>query len=291
MTKTTVIPRRSALFMPASNVRALEKAQTLPCDTVIFDLEDAVSPDAKDVARVQACEAVASGAYGARELVIRINGFDTPWGQADLAAVVAAKPAAILLPKVEGATDVLAAESQLKGTGINLWAMLETPKAFMRLDEIASAAERLTGLVIGPNDLTKGLRARRVPGRAPIMPALSMALLAGRTYGQIVLDGVYNDFRDSEGFEAECLQARDMGFDGKTLIHPNQIEVANTAFSPSNEDVQTAKELIEAFEAAQSEGKGVAVVNGQMIEELHLQEAQHLLTVSSAIMERETAEG
>ncbi|MFC3052640.1 HpcH/HpaI aldolase/citrate lyase family protein [Kordiimonas pumila] len=278
-----IIPRRSALFMPASNERALEKAKSLPCDVVIFDLEDAVSPDAKEAARTLAASAVSSGEYGRRELVIRINAFDTPWGQEDMKAAIAAKPAAILVPKVTAADDLIPYLQYLDNTNISLWAMMETPLAFLNAQAICAVSHKLTALVIGPNDLTKDLRARRVPGRAPIMAALSTALLGGRAYGKIVLDGVYNDFRDSEGFQAECMAARDMGFDGKTLIHPSQIEGANEAFAPSDTEVAGAERLIAAFEAAKAAGKGVATLDGKMIEDLHVTEARYLLSVARAI--------
>ena len=279
---------RSVLFMPASNARALEKARTLPCDAVILDLEDAVAPDDKIVARQQAAAAVTSGAYGSRRLVIRVNGLDTDWWQDDMQAAVAAKPHAICIPKISRAKDVQAAASLLEKLAadetIQVWAMLETPAAFLKARKIAASHPRLTTLVLGLNDLALELRAKHVPGRWTMMTALQTALLAGRAEGLNVLDAVYNDFRDEDGFRAECEQARDMGFDGKTLIHPAQIAPANEIFSPSEGQITDAKQIIAAFEEDDS---GVAVLNGKMIEELHVVEARRVLALAGQIKAKE----
>lgn len=277
--------RRSMLFMPGSNARALEKAKGLPCDGVIFDLEDAVAPDAKEEARHQVAGALKAGGYGARELVVRINSLETGWWRADLAALKGTLPSAILLPKVEDPAILERVEEEMSWHGLGdckVWAMLETPKAFLRAEAIASASERLCCLVIGTNDLVKELRGKHVAGRAPVLPYLAQALLVARSYGLEILDGVYNNFRDAEGFADECAQGAAMGFDGKTLIHPSQVEPANLAFSPSEEELAEAEAIIAAFEAAKAEGRGVVTVNGQMVEELHVEEAQRLKAVAAA---------
>ena len=279
-------PRRSVLFMPASNERALEKAKTLPCDTVVFDLEDATAPDKKELGRALAVAAVKAGGYGRRELVIRINGLDTAWWQEDIAAVADCGAAAIIVPKIEGALAVQRVEAALVEAGDTetvIWAMLETAKAILKAEEVATASARLECLLVGTNDLTKDLRAEHVPGRAPLVAALSTAVLAARAYGLTVLDGVYNNFRDTEGLQAECDQGRAMGFDGKSLIHPLQIDVANEAFGPSASQCVEAEALISAFDEAAAAGKGVAVFGGKMIEELHVVEAKRLLAVAAAI--------
>ncbi|PCI63375.1 MAG: CoA ester lyase [Kordiimonadales bacterium] len=279
-------PRRSVLFMPASNERALEKAKTLPCDTIVFDLEDATAPDKKDLGRALAVAAVKAGGYGKRELVIRINGLDTDWWQEDIAAVAECGAAAIIVPKVEGALAVQQVEAALVKAGDTetvIWAMLETAKAILKAEDVATASPRLECLLVGTNDLTKDIRAERVPGRAPVLVALATAVLAARAYGHTVLDGVYNNFRDAEGLQAECDQGRAMGFDGKSLIHPLQIDIANEAFGPSASSCAEARALISAFEEAAAAGKGVAVFGGKMIEELHVLEAKRLLAVAAAI--------
>ncbi len=274
-------PRRSVLYMPSSNARALEKAKTIPADAIIFDLEDAVAPDAKPTAREQACAAVASGAYGGRELTIRCNGLDTEWGADDLRAACAAGPSAVVVPKVSGAAHLAEVDKQLSGD-VRIWAMVETPAAIFAAREIA-AFDRVAVLVMGTNDLAKELRAALVPGRAPLLPHLATALLAARAAGKAVLDGVYNDVKDLEGFEAECVQGAQLGFDGKTLIHPTQVEIANQVWAPSAEEVEQARRVIAAFEEAQREGRGVVTVDGRMIENLHVDNARRTLAVAEAI--------
>lgn len=276
--------------MPGSNARALEKAKTIAADTLVFDLEDAVSPAAKNEARGLVAAALASGDYGDRELVVRINGVDTAWWRDDLAAIGAASPAAILLPKVEDASVLHRVSEEIvwhsTDATCEFWVMLETPLGFLRAEEIASSHDRLTTLVIGTNDLSKDLRARQVPGREPVLAALSHAMLVARAYGLSILDGVYSNFKDEAGFEAECGQARDMGFDGKTLIHPRQVEAANQAFAPTEAELGHARRMIEAFDAATADGKGVAVLDGHMIEELHVAEARRMVDMAEAITAR-----
>jgi citrate lyase subunit beta / citryl-CoA lyase len=284
---TLLRPRRSVLYMPGANERALEKAKSLAADALILDLEDAVAPDAKVDARKRVCDAAASGEYGHREVTIRLNGLDTPWHREDLRAAATAGPAAVVVPKVNSAADVHAIERALEDAGAPdataIWAMIETPVAMLRAEEIAAASPRLTVLVLGTNDLVKELHAQHVPGRAPLLTALSLALLAARAAGKVILDGAYNDVKNLEGFEAECVQGRALGFDGKTLIHPGQIESCNRLFAPSAEDVATSRRIIEAFEAAQREGRGVVTVDGRMIENLHVDEARRILAVEEAI--------
>ena len=272
---------RSVLYMPSSNGRALEKAKTIPADAIIFDLEDAVAPDAKETARAQACDAVRSGEYGKRTLTIRCNGLDTPWGEADLQAAAAAQPHAVVIPKVSG-PDHLAAVAAVVGEGTRIWAMVETPAAIFAVREIA-AHPQVDVLVMGTNDLAKELRAALVPGRAPLLPHLATALLAAREADVLVLDGVYNDVKDLEGFEAEAVQGAQMGFDGKTLVHPTQVEVANRVWAPSEAEVEHARRVIEAFEAAEREGKGVVTVDGRMIENLHVDNARRTLATAEAV--------
>lgn len=273
--------RRSVLFMPGSNARALEKARSIDADVLVFDLEDAVAPSAKAEARGLVAAALKSGDYGHRELVVRINGTDTNWWRDDLAAVAPAHPAAILLPKVENTSvlDKVSEEIVWHGSDTNaeFWVMLETPRGFLRAEEIAQSHDRLTTFVVGTNDLVKEMRARHVKGRAPVLGALGHALLVARAYGLNILDGVYSDFKDEAGFIDECAQARNMGFDGKTLIHPGQVAPANAAFAPSDTELEQARRIIAAFEAAQAEGRGVAVLDGRMIEELHVAEARRLV--------------
>ncbi len=287
---TDVRPRRSVLYLPASNERALEKAKTLPVDALILDLEDAVAPDAKGTARELACTAAASGAYGMRELTIRVNGLGSPWIEDDLAAVCAAGPDAIVVPKVSSADEVRSLVSAMEAKGAPphtaLWAMVETPQAVLDCAAIGSASSRLTVLVLGTNDLIKELGAQVVPGRTPLVTALSLAVLGARAAGVAVLDGVYNDVRDLEGFAAECRQGRDLGFDGKTLIHPGQVEVANRTFAPSDDEVDTARRTIEAFEAAQAEGRAVATLDGRLVESLHVDTAHRVLAMHAAVTSR-----
>jgi citrate lyase subunit beta/citryl-CoA lyase len=278
-------PLRSVLYMPSSNERALEKAKSIPCDALILDLEDAVAPDAKPAAREAACAAAASGDYGRRTLTIRANGIGTVWHDADLAAAAAAGPDAVVVPKVNSADEVGRLVEALEKAGApdhtKLWAMIETPVAILDALSIARASERLTCLVMGTNDLVKELYAEHVPGRAPILPSLHTALLAARAAGIAILDGVYNDVQDTDGYLAECEQGRQMGFDGKTLIHPGQVEGANAAFAPSEAAVEQARGLIAAFEAGQ--GSGVVTYNGRMVEALHVESARRTLSIHDAI--------
>lgn len=277
-------PRRSVLYMPGSNARALEKAKSIPCDGLILDLEDAVAPDAKVGARDAVCAAAASGEYGARELTIRVNGADTSWHADDLRAACAAGPDAIVVPKVNSADEVLqlvdamAAHDAPDHTA--LWAMLESPYAMLHAEEIAAASSRLTVLVIGTNDLAKELYAEHVPGRAPLLAGLGLALLAARATGKAILDGVFNDVTNTAAFEAECQQGREMGFDGKTLIHPGQVAGANAAFAPSEQAVADARGIIDAWGA----GAGVVTYQGRMIENLHVESAQRTLAIHDAIV-------
>jgi citrate lyase subunit beta/citryl-CoA lyase len=278
-------PLRSVLYMPGSNERALEKAKSIPCDGLILDLEDAVAPDAKPAAREAVCAAAASGEYGRRTVTIRANGIGTEWHDADLAAAAAAGPDAVVVPKVDSAEEVGRLVDALEKAGApdrtKLWAMIETPVAILDVLSIARASERLTCLVMGTNDLVKELYAEHVPGRAPILPSLHTGLLAARAAGISILDGVYNDVKDTEGYLAECEQGRQMGFDGKTLIHPGQVEGANAAFAPSEQAVEDARGLIAAFEAGQ--GSGVVTYNGRMVEALHVESARRTLSIHDAI--------
>jgi citrate lyase subunit beta/citryl-CoA lyase len=271
--------------MPSSNERALEKAKSIPCDGLILDLEDAVAPDAKPSARDAACAAASSGEYGGRELVIRINGADTEWHGDDMAAACAAGPDAILVPKVNSADAVLQLVEAMAGhdapAHTKLWAMVETPYAMLHAEDIAGASDRLTVLVMGTNDLAKELYAEHVPGRHPLLTGLSLALLAARATGKVIIDGVYNDVKNAEGFLAECQQGREMGFDGKTLIHPGQVEGANEAFAPSEKAVEDARGILQAWE--DGKGSGVVTFNGRMIENLHVESAQRTLTMHEAI--------
>jgi citrate lyase subunit beta/citryl-CoA lyase len=278
-------PRRSVLYMPASNERALEKAKTLPCDGLILDLEDSVAPDAKPAAREAACAAVRSGEYGRRELAIRVNGADTAWHAADLAAACAAGPDAIVVPKVDSADAVRELVEAMAGHGApehtKLWAMLETPYAMLHAEEITGADDRLTVLVMGTNDLVKELYAEHVPGRGPLLTSLQLSLLAARATGKVILDGVYNDVKDTDGFLAECRQGREMGFDGKTLIHPGQVAGANEAFAPGEQAVADARGILQAWE--DGKGSGVVTYNGRMIENLHVESARRALAMKDAI--------
>ena len=287
----TVRPRRSALYMPASNARAMEKARSLPVDAIILDLEDAVAPDAKPSAREQAVAAVQAGGFGAREIFIRVNALDTPWGTDDFTAAAHAAPDGILIPKVSRPDLLEGLGRRLLDMQVDhrtrLWAMIETPLAILRVHELAAMARdsetRLTGFVMGTNDLVKEARGRSVPGRAPLIPWLAQTIAAARAYGLIVLDGVFNDFADIEGLAVECAQARDMGFDGKTLIHPRQIEPCNAAFTPSAAEIAEAKKIIAAFERPENNDKGVVQVEGRMIERLHADMAQRTIKIAKAI--------
>jgi len=280
-------PRRSVLYLPASNERALEKAKSLPVDALILDLEDAVAPDAKAQARENACAAARSGEYGQREVTIRVNASGTEWHLDDLRAVCAAGPDGVVVPKVGSAREVeqlVAAMDELGAPDhTKLWAMVETPQAMLHCEEIAAASDRLTVLVLGTNDLAKELHAEHVPGRQPLLTGLSLCLLAARATGTVILDGVFNDVRDAEGFAAECVQGRQLGFDGKTLIHPGQVEVCNATFSPSPEAVADAEGVLAAWEAGA--GAGVVTHHGRMVEALHVETARRVLAVDRAIRE------
>jgi citrate lyase subunit beta/citryl-CoA lyase len=273
--------------MPGANERALEKAQAIPADALILDLEDAVAPDAKPEARQRVCAAATSGAYGAREIAIRANGIGTPWHDDDLRAIAAAGPDAVVVPKIDSAADVHQIEKALEAGGApdrtRIWAMLETPIAMLHAEEICRSSERLAVLVMGTNDLAKELHASHVPGRQPLLSGLGLCLLAARATGKVILDGVYNDIKDADGFAAECRQGREMGFDGKTLIHPSQVEPCNEAYAPAADDVERAGRIIAAFEEAEADGRGVVTVDGRMVENLHVEEARRVLAIDEAI--------
>ena len=273
-------PYRSVLYIPGSKPRALDKARSLPVDAVIFDLEDAVAVDEKPAARATLAEALETGGYGARVRIVRINGLDTEWGQADAEAVTGMDCDAVLLPKVESAAqlDALAA---ITGN-LPIWAMMETPRGMLNAAEIA-AHPKLAGMVMGTNDLAKELQSRYRADRLPMLTSLSLCLLAAKVEGLVIVDGVYNAFKDDEGLKAECAQGRDMGFDGKTLIHPAQVEIANTAFAPAPEEIDLARRQIAAFEEAEAAGQGVAVVDGKIVENLHVATAREILAKSQAI--------
>jgi citrate lyase beta subunit len=289
----TVRPRRSVLYMPGANTRALEKARTLPADALIFDLEDAVAPEAKEAARTNVVLAAESKAYGKREIVIRCNGLGTPWGEADIEAIAQSGADAILVPKVESATQVTHVVSLLDTAGapttMAVWAMMETPKGILRAEEIAGSHPRLGLFVMGTNDLVKDMRARHTPMRLPMITALGIGMLAARAHGLAILDGVYNDIQDTAGFRAVCQQGLEMGFDGKTLIHPSQVEPCNEIFAPSAAELEMAGKIVAAFKAAQAEGKGVVTVDGRMIENLHVEQAERALALASAIKELQAA--
>lgn len=280
-------PRRSILYMPGANARALEKARTLPADGLILDMEDAVSPDSKELARRQIVESVTQGGYGSREIIVRVNGLNTAWGHDDVKAVANIGADAILVPKVESPEEVLAAVAALEQAGapaeLPVWIMAETPRGILRIDAIAGASPRLTAIVMGTSDLAKEMRVRHTPDRIGFIAALSLCVMAARAYGQDIVDGVYLDLNDDAGFRAACEQGRDIGFDGKTLIHPKQLAAANEVFAPAEKDVENASTIIEAWEQARREGKGVAVVNGKLVENLHVEEARRTLAVAEAI--------
>lgn len=284
-------PRRSVLYMPGSNPRAIAKARNLAADAVILDLEDSVAPEAKDAAREQVAAAVREGGFGGREVVIRINGPDSPWGREDLAAAAAARPDAILLPKVDGPGAIMHVARELREAGasetIRLWAMMETPMAILHAGSIAAVAadpgSRLDVLVMGLNDLAKETRARFVPGRASMMAWLALCVAAARAHGVDLLDGVYNDIADLAGFEAECGQGRDMGLDGKTLIHPSQIAIANAVFAPSDQEVGNAQAILAAFSLPENAGKGAIQLGGRMVERLHAEIARRTLSIADGI--------
>ena len=279
-------PRRSVLYMPAANERALQKAKTIPCDAIIFDLEDAVAPDAKPAARHLAVAAVTGGEYGARELTIRCNALTTPWGPDDLAAAAAAGPAAVVIPKVDSVDDLDEIAARLDdggGQSTSIWAMVETPKAIFDVRAIAGHP-RVTVLVVGTNDLARELRAPLgVAHRANLVPHLATAVLGAREAGKVILDGVYNDVGDADGFVSECRQGVELGFDGKTLIHPGQVDAANQAWSPSADEIDAARRVIAAYAEAEADGRGVITVDGRMVEALHVENARRTLAVADAI--------
>lgn len=285
----TIRPRRSMLFMPGSNDRALEKARTLPADGVIIDLEDSVAPERKDAAREAARAAVGAG-FGAREVVVRINGLDTPWGQRDLAAVCPAAPDAILVPKIRNEQDVRAVLNAMERIGApqrtRLWLMIETPLAVLNAQPIAATAAepdaRLSAFVLGANDLAKDTRVRVGAGRATILPWILQCVLAARAYGVDVLDSVYNDIADTDGFRDECAQGRELGMDGKTLIHPSQIDPCNAAFSPTPEEIAWAERVVAAFDAPENAGRGAISLDGRMVERLHAEAAGRVLALARA---------
>jgi citrate lyase subunit beta/citryl-CoA lyase len=290
-------PRRSVLYMPGSNAKALAKARTLPADALILDLEDSVALDQKVAAREQVVEAVRAGGFGGREVVIRVNGPHTPWGEEDLAAACAAAPDGILLPKVDGPGAIMVAARALREAETpettRIWAMMETPNAILSAGSIASVAadpnSRLAVMVMGLNDLAKETRARLTPGRPTMTAWLSACIVAARAHGVDILDGVYNDIRDLDGFRLECLQGRDMGLDGKTLIHPDQIDICNEVFAPTSGEVEGAAAIIEAFALPENAGKGVIQLNGRMVELLHADMARRTLAIAKAIAGRSIA--
>lgn len=290
----TIRPRRSVLYMPGSNARALEKAKTLPADGVILDLEDSVAPEAKEAARQQVVDAVKAGGFGAREVFIRVNGIGTPWHADDLVAAAHAAPDAILVPKISDPETLERVGRRLldmhSDQKIRIWAMIETPLAIFNILSIAAEARdseaRLSGFVMGTNDLAKDTRARIVPGRAPMLPWLATCVAAARVYGIDILDGVYNDLGNTDGFETECAQAVELGFDGKTLIHPGQIAPCNKAFSPSPAEVAQARKMIAAFDLPENKNKGVVGIDGRMVERLHAEMARRTVAIADAIAAR-----
>ena len=292
---TTLRPRRSALYLPGNNARALEKGKTLPADVLIFDLEDAVGPDAKAESRARVCKAISSASYQTREIVVRINGLGTDWHDDDLAAVANSVAHGVLVPKIETGQQVEALAAALDtlaaAESFQLWAMMETPRAFLRSEEIASASDRLAALVIGTNDLVNDLHGLHIPGRAPVLAALSLGVLGARAAGKAILDGVFNSIADDAGFRAEAQQGREMGFDGKTLIHPSQVAPANEIFGPSPDELADARKIVSAYQQAQAAGDSVITVDGRMIESLHVRDAQRILALSDLICELESQTG
>ena len=287
---TSIRPRRSVLYVPASNAKALDKVATLPCDGVILDLEDAVAPEMKDAARAAAVAAVSGGRLGHREVIVRVNGYDTPWGKADLEAISIAGADAVLVPKVNGGEDIdrYAAALAQAPAQTELWAMIETARSIFRLDEIAARADntRLRCWVMGTNDLAKEMRATLDATRTPFLAALSLAVTAARGWGLDIIDGVHNDLEDHTGFEAQCRQGLQFGFDGKTVIHPNQIEACNRIFTPGEAEVSAAQAIIEAFALPENRGKGAVRVAGRMAERLHLEQARRLLALRAVLESR-----
>lgn len=288
----TVRPHRSVLYMPGSNARALEKAKTLAADVFIFDLEDSVSPEMKSEARVlvaQATQAANQGEYGQKVICIRVNGLDTAWGEDDLKSAAAANPDAILLPKVNSAADVHAALDILQAAGLSektsVWVMMETPLGILHAQQIAASTPRMGAFIMGTSDLVKDLHAQHTALRLPVITSLNLCVLAARAYGLLIMDGVYLHLTDEEGFAQSCVQGLEMGFDGKTLIHPKQLETANRVFAPSEADIEFSKRIIVAHAEAVASGKGVVVVDGKLIENLHVQDAQRIVALAQAIAE------
>lgn len=285
----SIRPRRSLLYMPGSNPRALDKARTLPADGLILDMEDAVAPDAKQLAREQIVAALQEGGYGHRELMVRINGLETEWGADDIAAICASSsaPDAVLIPKVSSAADVVAAIEAFEAAGcpesVDMWIMAETPLCIINIGEVAAAHPRLKGIVMGTSDLSKETRVRHTPDRLGFIGALNLCVYAARANGLDIIDGVQLDLENDELLQHSCEQGRDLGFDGKSLIHPRQIEAANLAFAPGEQEIANAREIIEAFEQAQAVGKGVVVVKGRLVENLHVEEAKRNLALAEAI--------
>lgn len=276
-------PRRSVLYMPGSNSRALEKAKGLAADALILDLEDAVAPDAKELARQQVCEAVMARGFGKREVIIRINALTTPWGEADLAAAQAVNPDAILVPKVSRRADLDEIERKLAGANVAIWAMVETPLAILNLAEIAGAGGRLACFVMGTNDLVKEFRAQHTPDRQNLSAALGLSVAAARAFGLAIVDGVYNDIGNSDGFLESCRQGRSFGFDGKTLIHPSQVAPCNAVFAPSPEEIEAARKIMAAFELPENRGKGAIALDGRMVERLHAEIARQTVSLADAV--------
>ncbi|MEE9301710.1 MAG: CoA ester lyase [Alphaproteobacteria bacterium] len=293
MSLRPVRPRRSVLYMPGSNARALEKGKTLPADALILDLEDSVAPDAKETARTQVAAAVKAGGYGKREIMIRVNPLASPWGHDDITAASRSGADAILLPKVEGPGVVRQVLGIMDVNGspesMLVWCMLETPLGVLHAERIAGASPRLGGFVMGTSDLAKDLHASHTPARLPMLASLNLCLLAARAFGIGIIDGVHLDLKDAQGFAQACRQGVELGFDGKTLIHPSQIEPANEAFSPPPEEIDFSRRIIEAHEAAEAEGKGVVVVDGRLIENLHVENAHRVLALAGAIDDLESA--
>jgi len=286
MPDTSLRPRRSVLYMPSSNERALEKAKSIACDALILDLEDAVAPDAKEAARANAVAAAKSDEYGHREITIRCNGLDTPWGADDIAAAATSGADAVVIPKVGSHAYLEEVERHLDAAGapahMTIWAMIETPTALLDIRSIANHG-RVNVLVMGTNDLIKELRTAMLPDRSPLIPHLATALVGAREADKVILDGVYNDVRDPDGFLVEAEQGKALGFDGKTLVHPSQVAPTNTVWAPGDDEVDFSRRVIEAFEQAEAEGRGVITVDGKMIENLHVDNARRVLAVADAI--------
>jgi citrate lyase subunit beta/citryl-CoA lyase len=288
----TARPRRSVLYVPGANLRAMEKAKTLPADVLIFDLEDAVAPDAKRDARIQVVNAVKAGGYGKREIVIRVNGLNTPWGYADLVAAGTAGADAVLLPKTENVESVRQAQTVMAANDapgdLSLWCMMETPRAVLNAEAIAGSSPRVNCFVMGTSDLANDLHAAHTPDRLPLLTSLGLCVLAARAFGLVILDGVHLDLDDMTGFEKACRQGHEMGFDGKTLIHPKTIDIANRIFAPTPDEVATAQRIIAAHAAAVAEGKGIVVVDGKLVENLHVLSARRIVDMANAIGEGES---